>query len=100
MVEWKLNFGAKPSQAASGFSIYVPLPRQRSERDKVVVSRLGLHPGQAIAAPDPAGRTHTQWAVAIVDADLRQDPEQEAAHWRWSVHQRGDQGNEPAHPPR
>src|SRR5262245_58233246 len=72
LMEWKLKFGTRFSQADSRLSIDMNLPRQRSERGEVVLSRPCLDPREAIAASNGVGRALTQRAVAIVDADLRQ----------------------------
>lgn len=79
MMQRQPKCGAGFGQAASRFTVNVDLPGQRRERGEVVFSRRGFDPGQTIAAANGPGHGCTQWAVAIVDADLRGGLKQEAA---------------------
>src|SRR5262249_36390310 len=99
-VEWKLKLGAGLGHTGPRLSVHVNLPRQRSERGEVVLSRPRLDPGQAVTTADGPGHAHAQWAVAIVDAGLRHGVEEEAAHRDKAEQQRGDPWNQPrTHPP-
>src|SRR5438105_3205158 len=99
-MEGKVIFGADVDQAAARFSVDVNLPGERREGDEVILYRPYLNPRQAITAPDGPSRTRAQWAVAIVDADLRHRVEEKASHRRQPEEQRRDQGHElGAHPP-